>query len=107
MSKKSPSQFKILNDTHDLMTLMTHLHRMSAVQPMLSRIGYAHAISSGASLRGAVFVFFNYLYTSMETTFLSTEAWQKRLYLRAPGRGDTGTVPYSFLFLAAKLHRLL
>jgi hypothetical protein len=24
MSRKSTSQFKILNDTHDLMTLMTH-----------------------------------------------------------------------------------
>ena len=26
MSRKSPSQLKILNDTLDLMTLMTHMH---------------------------------------------------------------------------------
>ena len=26
MSRKSPSQLKILNDTLDLMTLMTHIH---------------------------------------------------------------------------------
>ena len=24
MSRKSPAQIKILNDTHDIMTLMTH-----------------------------------------------------------------------------------
>ena len=27
MNRKSPSQSKILNDTHDLMTFMTHVHR--------------------------------------------------------------------------------
>ena len=27
MSRKSPSQSKILNDTHDIMTFMTHVHR--------------------------------------------------------------------------------
>ena len=32
MRKKSPSQSKNLNDTHDLMTLMTHLHNLQSLR---------------------------------------------------------------------------
>ena len=40
MSRKSPSQLKILNDTLDLMTLMTHVFsvQMSPLQPFLLKM---------------------------------------------------------------------